>query len=117
MVDSDESPKQAPSMSLATLRAIEEIATNKSATPYKRAFAAGILLMTYASLRFSDVQRIRSFECNEDAVHGTLLICKTKKQHGQHWPWASPPGRHNRFARVGSAARRYEDGLSQNQWG
>ena len=90
MVDPNEAPKQAPAMSLATLRAIEEIATNKSVTPYKRAYADGIFLMIYASLRFSDVQRIRSFECNEDAVHGTLLNCKTKKQHGQHWPWACP---------------------------
>ena len=73
MVESADAPKQAPAMSLTTLRAIDEIATNTEVTPYKRAFAAGILLVTYASLRFSDVQRLRSFECNEDAVHGTLL--------------------------------------------
>ena len=46
--------------------------------------------MTCASLRFSDAQRIRSFGINEDSVHGTLLNCKTKKQHGQFWPWACP---------------------------
>ena len=25
-------------------------------------------------------------------MRGTLLNCKTKKQHGQHWPWAFPLG-------------------------
>lgn len=91
-VDSNDAPKQAPSMSLSTLRAMGEIATNKSATPYKRAFAAGALLVTYASLRFSDVQSTRTFERNEDAVHGTLLNCKTRKQHGQFWPRVCPLG-------------------------
>ena len=46
--------------------------------------------MTYSGLRFSDVQRIRSFEINEDSVHGTPLNCKTKKQRGQFWPRARP---------------------------
>ena len=44
--------------------------------------------MTYASLRFPDVLRTRSVECNADAARGALLCCKTKKKHGQHWPWA-----------------------------
>ena len=87
-VESNDSPKQAPPMSLSTLRALGETATNILATPYKRAFDAGILLMTYASLRFSDVQRIRTFEFNEDSAHGALLNCKTRKQHGQFWPMA-----------------------------
>ena len=90
--DSNESPKQAPSMSLSTVRPIGEIAIDKSVTPYKRAFAAGILLVTYASLGFPDVRRIRPFERKEDAARGTLLNCKTRKQHGQHWPWACPLG-------------------------
>ena len=79
-------------MGLATLRGIEEISTSTDATPYKRAFASGILLMPYASLGSSDVQRIRSIECNEDAGRGTLLSCKTKKQHGQNWLWARTIG-------------------------
>ena len=90
VVESTETPKQAPSMSVKTLRAFEEIASNNLVSPYKRAFAAGILLMTYASLRFSDAQRIRSFGINEDSAHGALLNCKTKKQHGQFWPRACP---------------------------
>ena len=46
--------------------------------------------MTYDSLRFPDAQRLRSFEVNEDSAYGTLLTCKTKKQHGQFWPRACP---------------------------
>ena len=46
--------------------------------------------MTYASLRFSDVQRIRSLETNDGSVNGTLLRSKTKKPNGQNWPWACP---------------------------
>ena len=77
-------------MNLSTVRMIEELATNPLVAPYKRAFAAGILLMTFASLRFSDAQRLRTFEVNDDSVHGTLISCKTKKLHGQFWPWAFP---------------------------
>ena len=57
---------------------------------YKRAFAAGILLMTYASIRFSDVQRVRTSECNSDSAHGALLESKTRKPHRMFWPWACP---------------------------
>ena len=72
-------------MSLKTLRDIEELTLNKLVTPYKRAYAAGILLTTYASLRFSDVQRIRTFEVNDDSVHGTLLRSKTKACVPTRW--------------------------------
>ena len=77
-------------MSLSTVRMIEELATNPLVTPYKRAFAAGILLMAFASLRFPDAQRLRTFEVNDDSVHGALISCETKKQHGQFWHWACP---------------------------
>ena len=89
-VENNETPKQAPAMSLDTLRKLENMACDKLVTPFKRAFAAGIILMTYASLRFSDAQRIRSFEVNNDSIHGTLLNCKTRKAHGLFWPWARP---------------------------
>ena len=46
--------------------------------------------MSYASLRFSDVQRLKTFEVNADSVHGTLLQCKTKKPHGLDWSRACP---------------------------
>ena len=46
--------------------------------------------MTYTSLRFSDVQRLRSLEVNDDSIHGTLLQSKTKKPHGLPWPRACP---------------------------
>ena len=90
IVDSNEEPKQAPSIELDTAKAIEHIALNEEVCVHKRAFAAGILLMTYASLRFADVQRLRPFGVNEDSIRGTLLSSKTKKSHGQNWPWACP---------------------------
>ena len=43
VVESTETPKQAPSMSMETLRAFEEIATNNLDPLYKRVFAAGIM--------------------------------------------------------------------------
>ena len=46
--------------------------------------------MTYASLRFADVQKIRSLEVGADSIHGALLTSKTKRQHGLHWPRACP---------------------------
>lgn len=89
-VETNETPKQAPAMALSTVRALEELAIDPLVAPYKRACAAGILLMIYASLRFSDAQRLRSFEVNDDAAHGTILSCKTRKVRGQFWPWACP---------------------------
>ena len=83
-------PKQAPAMAVSTIKLLEGIAINKEVTPFKRQFAAGILLMSYASLRFSDAQRLKSLEVNSDSVFGTLLHCKTKKPHGLDWPWACP---------------------------
>ena len=73
IVESDETPKKAPSMRLTTIRALGGTAINKFVAPYKRAVADGVILTTYASLRFSDVQRIRSFGINEDSVRDTLL--------------------------------------------
>ena len=77
-------------MALETAKLIEGIATNPEVAPFKRAFAAGLLLMTYASLRFSGSQSLLTFEVNEDAAHGTLTSCKTKRPHGLDWPWACP---------------------------
>ena len=83
-VESDEGPRQAPSMDLETIRNLEDSAANVEILISKRAFAAGILLMTYDSLRFADVQRLRSLEANADSIRGTLLTSKVKKQHGHH---------------------------------
>ena len=89
-VESNETPKHAPPMKLDTVKKLEELAVNVEVAPFKRAFAAGILLMTYTSLRFSDVQRLRTLAVNEDSIHGTLLQSKTKKPHGLPWPRACP---------------------------
>ena len=88
--ESNDTPKHAPPMRLETIKKLEELATNVEISPFKRAFATGILLMTYATLRFSDVQRLRSLAVNDDTTHGTLLQSKTKKPHGLPWPCACP---------------------------
>lgn len=63
-VDSAEDPKQAPSMDMDTVRKMGISATNPEVCHLKRSIAECILLMTYASLRFADVQRLRTFEVN-----------------------------------------------------
>ena len=90
VVESNQNPGQAPSVGLKSLQSFVDVATSKLGAPYKRSFASGILLAPYAFLGFSDAQRIRTFETNKDAVNGTPLSCKTKKQHGQCWPRACP---------------------------
>ena len=50
-VDSNETPKHAPPMKLDTVKKLGELALNVGVTPSKRAFAAGVLLMTFSSLR------------------------------------------------------------------
>ena len=83
-------PKQAPAMALSTIKLLECIAINKEVAPFKRQFPAGILLMSFASLRFPDAQRLKSLEVNSDSVYGTLLQYKAKKPRGLDWPWACP---------------------------
>ena len=90
VVETNETPKQAPAMEPDTLRKIERLSTNTEVGKYKRSFGAGILLMTYTSLRFSDVQRLASFDANEDSINGTLQASETKKPNGLNWPWACP---------------------------
>ena len=77
-------------MDLSTVKSIEQIALDTDVCVRKRAFAAGIPLVTYASLRFADVQHLRPFEINRDSIHGTLLCSKTKKPRGPNWPRACP---------------------------
>ena len=89
-VESDDDPRQAPAMDIETIRNLEGPATNVAILIRKRAFAAGILLMNYDSLRFADVQRLRPIGANADSIHGTLLTSKVKKQHGQNLPRACP---------------------------
>ena len=89
-VESSDIPKHAPPMKLETVKKLEAIALDVTVTPFKRAFAAGALLMTFTSLRFSDAQRLRSPEKNDDSIFGTLPQSKTKRPHGLPWPWACP---------------------------
>ena len=46
--------------------------------------------MSFASLRFSDAQRLKSLEVGADSAQGTLLTYKTRKKKGLDWPWAFP---------------------------
>ena len=85
-VGSSQIPKHDPPMKLDAVKKLEPLAVNAEISPFKRAFASGILLMTYARLRFSDAQGLRSLDANEDSAHGTLLRSKTKKPP---WPSAS----------------------------
>ena len=108
-VETNEAPRQAPSMRLSTVKSREEISTNDLVAPYKRAYASGILPMTYASLMCSEAQRLRSFGVNGDAVYGTLLSRKTKKHR-------APQTGGNRFSPAGSAVAGNARRLSQSEW-
>ena len=89
-VESSEIPKHAPPTKLDAIKKLASMALNVEIDPFKRAFASGILLMTYARLRFSDVQRLRILEVDADSGRGTLLRSKTKKPHGLPWHWVVP---------------------------
>ena len=80
--------RKAPPMKHSTLRTTEQIDTNPKISAFKRSVAAWDLLMTYASLRFSDVQRLRTFEVNGDSIRGTLLSSEARRHRGLFWPWA-----------------------------
>ena len=78
-------------MCIESIKRLEFLATNKEVSPPTRAIAAGVLLMSYDSLRFSDVQRIRPFEANSDSIQApTPFNAKKKKPIGLDWPWACP---------------------------
>ena len=85
-VESNEVPKHAPPAKLDTVKKLEQMALNVEISPIKRAFDSGILLVTYASMRFSGVQRLRSLEVNEDSAHGAPLQSETKRLRGPPWP-------------------------------
>ena len=89
-VETNEWPRQAPAISLSALRLIEGDPPNALLAPNKRAFADGIILITYTGLRFPEVRRLRTSEVNEDSIYWTLPTRKTKKQRGQFWHWAFP---------------------------
>ena len=89
-VESNETPQHAPPTKLETIKKLDELVANVEVAPFKRAFASCILLMAYASIRFSDVQRLRSIETNDDSIHGALLQSKTRKPHGLPRPWTCP---------------------------
>ena len=65
-------------MKLDTVKKIEILALNVEIAPSRRAFDAGILLMTYESLRMSHVRRLRILDVDEDSIRATLLQSKTK---------------------------------------
>lgn len=66
--EATDAPRQAPAMSIETVRSREEIAVNKLVTPRKREFAAGILVVEYSSPRFTDVK-------NSGSLNLTMIQC------------------------------------------
>ena len=90
VVDDPNPPKQAPSFTLDLLRRFDSIACDQMVTSGKRLFASAIILMTLTSLRFADVQRLKSLVSDKSSIHGTLLTSKTKRPHGLDWPFACP---------------------------
>ena len=89
-VDDPTPPKQAPSRPLALVIKFDAIASDHLAESGKRLFASSILLAAPASLRFADVQRLKTLETNESSVYGTLLPSRTKRPHVIGRPFASP---------------------------
>ena len=83
-VERNEGRRQAPAIDIETIRKLEGAAANVEILISKRAFAAGILLVTYASLRFADTQRLRRLEANAESILVTLLASMVRKQHGHH---------------------------------
>ena len=116
LVESRDAPRQAPEMSLTTVRALEEIAIDKLVAPYKRAFAEGILLAAYASLGFPDVQRIRKFGIIDDSVYGG---CATQLQDEKAtrpisalgWPSIGD----SRLSRMGTSDHRHAIGIQETE--
>ena len=89
-VESADEPKQAPSIDIETVEEIELTASNIEICAYKRAYAAGILLLAYAGSRLAGVQKLRPFKTNVDSAYGALITGGAKKQIGQRWSWARP---------------------------
>ena len=89
-VDSNDNPKHAPPAKLDTVKKLEELALNVEVAPSKRAFSTGVLLMTFARLRFSGVQRLRILDMNADSAQGTFPQSKTNRPHGLPRPWDCP---------------------------
>lgn len=65
-------------MDLATVRGVERIALYDEVCFYKRPYGAGIILVTYDSIRFTDVQMLRASEVNSDSAHGTLIALQNE---------------------------------------
>ena len=88
-VESGDIPKHAPPMWLGAIKKLESTALNVAVGLFKRDFATGVLLMTYASLRCSGVQTLRILEANVGPSQGTPMQSKTKKPPGIPRPWAT----------------------------
>ena len=86
--DREREQKRAPPLQVEFIKMMENIATDENSEWGRRNFAASILLMVFASLRFSDVQRLKSLHITRNTIHGKLLDSKTKV--GAEEPWACP---------------------------
>lgn len=81
-------PRQAPMMPVEFVRKLEESAMDASLPLARRAFCAGLLLMTFGSFRFDDTKHLGDLRRSNSAIHGVLSSTKNKKKAPE--PWAVP---------------------------
>ena len=60
-VVASERPCQAAAMAIQTVRKLENLESDKLTKPYKRAFASGALLVTWAILSFTGLRRVSAY--------------------------------------------------------
>ena len=89
-VEANDTPKHAAPTKLETVKKIELLSANVEFATFKRAPDAGIIVTTYAMLRFSGSRRLRSLEVSGDSIHLASLRSKAKNPHGPPWHWERP---------------------------
>ena len=83
-------PLKAPELPPDLALNIEAVASGPTVLVGKRIFAAPILLMATTSLRFADVQHLKTLGRHDSSAFGALLTSKSKKPHGLDWAFGAP---------------------------
>ena len=81
---------RAPPYNTDCLFRLEERINRRGATSGVILLASAILLTVHTSLRLSDIQPHGALGVADSVLHGTLISCVTKRQHGSPWPSAAP---------------------------
>ena len=74
----DSVTKQAPSLSVGAVAALEVLTGGPRIPEAKRIFISGICLLAHASLRFGDPKDVIELKKTESAIKGTLRRTKTE---------------------------------------